>query len=103
MPGRFLLTRPSRDVTRGIPVVASGEHQFLLTRPSRDVTQSIENRNCRCEFLLTRPSRDVTTPYVYPITVGRISTHTPLAGRDPVLQERMQKLLHFYSHAPRGT
>ena len=35
---KFLLTRPSRDVTAGAFRVLPGVLQFLLTRPSRDVT-----------------------------------------------------------------
>ena len=78
---------------------------FLLTRPSRDVTK-IWIRNARAkgisthtplagrdllfffklsyflEFLLTRPSRDVTYCINQQGRTARISTHTPLAGRD---------------------
>ena len=32
----------------------------------------------------------------------KISTHTPLAGRDEFLQPVRQDLYDFYSHAPRG-
>ena len=34
---------------------------------------------------------------------SHISTHTPLAGRDNIGVTTTQKMIHFYSHAPRGT
>ena len=101
---KFLLTRPSRDVTDTDQAtaqvdeisthtpLAGRDHQknrrvwchkiFLLTRPSRDVTVS---GPCLASgervFLLTRPSRDVT------YTPGGFGRY----------------LYDFYSHAPRGT
>ena len=36
-------------------------------------------------FLLTRPLRDVTVSYSHTILPISISTHTPLAGRDPAI------------------
>ena len=54
------------------------------------------------QFLLTRPSRGATTSLLPRRRRTRISTHTPLAGRD-LTEEGMLKLdAHFYSHAPRG-
>ena len=77
----FLLTRPLRDVTsRSEDDGKSGE--FLLTRPLRDVTNALQKVLPALKFLLTRPLRDVT---IYRIPCAgniRISTHTPLAGRD---------------------
>ena len=55
---------------------------FLLTRPSRDVTISGTVGKNKEEFLLTRPSRDVTKQRLPSGKSKRISTHTPLAGRD---------------------
>ena len=53
-------------------------------------------------FLLTRPSRGVT-PLAFPSIFGMsISTHTPLAGRDPQCWCTRYLLKDFYSHAPRG-
>ena len=79
---KFLLTRPSRDVTsltagyiRGKfisthtslagrdmnrVIMPVWDMVFLLTRPSRDVTTGTEKGRKRGQFLLTRPSRDVT-------------------------------------------
>ena len=57
---RFLLTRPSRDVTPRRSAVP-GIPRFLLTRPSRDVTEYMYCKSCEPGFLLTRPSRDVTS------------------------------------------
>ena len=56
---------------------------FLLTRPLRDVTGWLYSRKRRMEFLLTRPLRDVTPPRFKACPFSSISTHTPLAGRDP--------------------
>ena len=55
---------------------------FLLTRPLRDVTPDADDVAAMEEFLLTRPLRDVTyllSPHCQGL---RISTHTPLTGRD---------------------
>ena len=78
-------------------------HRFLLTRPSRDVTNT-EARGWEVEgFLLTRPSRDVTDGRVAGFSYEKISTHTPLAGRDGDLTSGTESENNFYSHAPRGT
>ena len=34
--------------------------------------------------------------------LGNISTHTPLAGRDESLANMSRNSCNFYSHAPRG-
>ena len=57
-------------------------YEFLLTRPSRDVTRSSYFISAISPFLLTRPSRDVTTCIVLETMNTQISTHTPLTGRD---------------------
>ena len=79
--GRFLLTRPLRDVT---PFSASLRLRpgFLLTRPLRDVTQIQKCIDLYLLFLLTRPLRDVTEALGRKAARYVISTHTPLAGRD---------------------
>ena len=78
---RFLLTRPSRDVT-----YRNHFHNvlclFLLTRPSRDVTDFERVFAFSLGFLLTRPSRDVTIMHDLKNNTLHISTHTSLAGRD---------------------
>ncbi len=56
--------------------------KFLLTRPSRNVTMSCIVKDGGEQFLLTRPSRDVTIGRKRYEKVITISTHTPLAGRD---------------------
>ena len=98
----FLLTRPSRDVTarswRLWPTP-----RFLLTRPSRDVTKYSLFQSRQEIFLLTRPSRDVTYTCQANLMHIRISTHTPLAGRDYTEEQIQELVLNFYSHAPRGT
>ena len=55
---------------------------FLLTRPLRDVTLVGSITSGKTLFLLTRPLRDVTCPPDRWRPRIRISTHTPLAGRD---------------------
>ena len=54
------------------------------------------------EFLLTRPSRGATLAEKKKVLEGRISTHTPLAGRDHAGIVKFHARCHFYSHAPRG-
>ena len=56
--------------------------KFLLTRPSRGVTSAKFSDQCVPRFLLTRPSRGVTHVLITAPACVRISTHTPLAGRD---------------------
>ena len=98
---------------------------FLLTRPLRGATQVDPDHRSRTQFLLTRPLRGatvlavhihITTSHFYShapcgarhvfTQPGRIlfpiSTHTPLAGRDKILNERLKKIRNFYSHAPCG-
>ena len=99
--------------------------RFLLTRPSRDVTRNTGTGHKKIKFLLTRPSRDVTASLFCVFNASQISTHTPLAGRDhlskvfyrlynisthtPLAGRDSFQLLpdlcqrNFYSHAPRGT
>ena len=100
---KFLLTRPSRDVTcyssvqcrfryisTHTPLAGRDDRVlcltcdlrvFLLTRPSRDVTLNAASAVEKFLFLLTRPSRDVT-----------------------VKSQRKRAIrINFYSHAPRGT
>ena len=60
---------------------------FLLTRPLRDVTYIFHSPKDIRKFLLTRPLRDVTKNNVWTLKTGIISTHTPLAGRDKILEE----------------
>ncbi len=50
-------------------------------------------------FLLTRPLRDVTMYNVHHLPKFDISTHTPLAGRDDVVQiDDMETLIS--THTP---
>ena len=67
---------------------------FLLTRPSRDVTKTRKRPQKPFKFLLTRPSRDVTeADYPNGSWRNKISTHTSLAGRDlKALQEENAQL-----------
>ncbi len=54
------------------------------------------------KFLLTRPSRGATGLINGRKQTLRISTHTPLAGRDGLEAGKDALSSHFYSHAPRG-
>ena len=65
---------------------SSYDIRFLLTRPSRDVTLRKRWNLKFPKFLLTRPSRDVTKRHTQLIQFIEISTHTPLAGRDQFLR-----------------
>ncbi len=51
------------------------------------------------EFLLTRLLRGVTEILVYQLIRPRISTHTPLARRDPFKSVVCLAPIDFYSHA----
>ena len=53
-------------------------------------------------FLLTRPLRGATYQRQLVDLLGGISTHTPLAGRDPLRGVLASPIFHFYSHAPCG-
>ena len=79
---KFLLTRPSRDVTPSIrkhgAYMTISTHTPLAGRDRRGRT----SRRRPQTFLLTRPSRDVTTTVDDSSLIFKISTHTPLAGRD---------------------
>ncbi len=77
--------------------------KFLLTRPSRDVTDqyntgmyngmiSTHTPLAGRDELWKRFGRNV-----------KISTHTPLAGRDLRGPQGPKGDTDFYSHAPRGT
>ena len=50
-------------------------------------------------FLLTRPLRDVTTPDSAGSWFWPISTHTPLAGRDDILREKLD-YMKISTHTP---
>ena len=78
--------------------------EFLLTRPSRDVTNIIAvfAVNHRISTHTPLAGRDLRASA--PSNNARsISTHTPLAGRDLHELEIMVDSYNFYSHAPRGT
>ena len=76
---------------------------FQLTRPSRGATASCKLAGVVCAFQLTRPSRGATRePHALRRDQRRISTHTPLAGRDVCRYWRYRKTDNFNSHAPRG-
>ena len=78
----FLLTRPSRGATY-IRHFLMQMVTFLLTRPSRGATFAESKQTDNYEFLLTRPSRGATRETKVFVASDIISTHTPLAGRDP--------------------
>ena len=101
---RFLLTRPLRGATfqfedgaqfqidfyshapcgaRLIPIVEwRANNEFLLTRPLRGATKSDSFIFDLLIFLLTRPLRGATGNLIIMPKREKISTHTPLAGRD---------------------
>ena len=75
--------------------------QFLLTRPSQGVTCFTAVLTLIIEFLLTRPSQGVTEKRWKVKSAIKISTHTPLAGRDSLRYAATDHGKYFYSHAPR--
>ena len=52
------------------------------------------------EFLLTRPLRDVTKAAYRMSQMEKISTHTPLAGRDQYLPDHIQHYQRFLLTRP---
>ena len=91
--------RGARPLKHRLPTIWT---RFLLTRPSRGATPS-PCRNMQHDiFLLTRPSRGATAMLDDIQQVDKISTHTPLAGRDLRQVVQQTVILYFYSHAPRG-
>ena len=119
----FLLTRLSRGATISSQQSDFDRRKFLLTRLSRGATRTAGIRFRTSTFLLTRLSRGATlavlrdefgfgisthTPLArrdpFPVeiwySVG-ISTHTPLARRDKTLRRAVQSQNNFYSHASR--
>ena len=61
----------------------------------------IDNPSPYIVFLLTRPLRDVTVYSIAALTSPRISTHTPLAGRDQLLDLIFPKI-PISTHTPRA-
>ena len=55
---------------------------FQLTRPLRGATRRASTLNRCSGFQLTRPLRGATAEHIQHPLFARISTHTPLAGRD---------------------
>ena len=77
--------------------------RFLLPRPSRDVTEKCMSKEIDAEISTPTPlaGRDIIH---IPIIRGKlISTPTPLAGRDKRGTVVAIVPPDFYSHAPRGT
>ena len=75
---------------------------FLLTRPMRGATES-------CQYVAKYVVISTHTPHAGRDALRlllrhclRISTHTPHAGRDGWIQEDMNNINNFYSHAPCG-
>ena len=54
----------------------------------------------KSEFLLTRPSRGATRSLLPALTFPNISTHTPLAGRDPRKWTLRSAVLRFLLTRP---
>ena len=72
---------------------------FLLTRPLRDVTAYHDDTQIIKLFLLTRPLRDVTLESSDCRRPEKISTHTPLTGRDNFLWHLLLIVL-ISTHTP---
>ena len=72
---------------------------FLLTRPSRSVTKTEQKFQRFCGFLLTRPSRSVTDTTGEMTVSCTISTHTPLAERD-IIERDTRAAVEISTHTP---
>ena len=76
---------------------------FQLTRPLRGATPTrVSPQYVGRGFQLTRPLRGATEVSGLPDEILCISTHTPLAGRDPRKPFILVLRSHFNSHAPCG-
>ena len=77
--------------------------QFLLTRPLRDVTIGtyVKPEDAKISTHTPLAGRDPVPFHCWDICC--ISTHTPLAGRDGEYIHPGTLVVHFYSHAPCGT
>ena len=75
---------------------------FLLTRPLRGATYTAKNhqRFVRISTHTPLAGRDKVRSLIFLIFV--ISTHTPLAGRDALTGRQCHSVQDFYSHAPCG-
>ena len=60
------------------------EYLFQPTRPLRGATYFLAQAGLSKRFQPTRPLRGATIHIVVTFSHGNISTHAPLAGRDPV-------------------
>ena len=65
-----------------MPQTREEEMKFLLTRPLRGATIFANPGLGTIKFLLTRPLRGATGRLTAAGSKLKISTHTPLAGRD---------------------
>ena len=98
-PCKFLLTRPSRDVTffRSLPfsAITISTHTPLAGRDRLFVTCLSSSNIISTHTPLA--GRDAGE--VYRREASKISTHTPLAGRDFILIYRMQSS-RISTHTP---
>ena len=99
----FQPTRPLRGATIS-PLSSTGYCiGFQPTRPLRGATSSSwSSPSSAATFQPTRPLRGATLHVVAIGTYAVISTHAPLAGRDPRLTGVRQVLGHFNPRAPCG-
>ena len=73
---------------------------FQLTRPMRGVTQRCGYWHYCNKFQLTRPMRGVTTDAFAVFSTAAISTHTPHAGRDGLVDRQARRLHQFQLTRP---
>ena len=76
--------------------------KFLLTRPSRGATGLILSYLLKQKISTHTPLAGRDSIMVFLLTFESISTHTPLAGRDARDLKQLGCRIYFYSHAPRG-
>ena len=88
--------RPIAIIICGIAAI------FLLTRPLRGATERWRHNKCSRRISTHTPlaGRDGSS-LIFSIRLT-ISTHTPLAGRDCTTLSNRKWICYFYSHAPCG-
>ena len=98
----FQPTRPLRGATKQTTKMA-WDKKFQPTRPLRGATSiSSHQASARAAFQPTRPLRGATGPAAAEPDRVCISTHAPLAGRDPARRRSAASWRYFNPRAPCG-
>ena len=98
----FQPTRPLRGATKLAKNFAGAVTEFQPTRPLRGATWRSNGEPIKILFQPTRPLRGATTNALRFSSRHLISTHAPLAGRDPVKPSFTITQADFNPRAPCG-